>query len=564
MKFSEFRYERPDKEAVITGFKELLAAFRSAASFEEQDRIMADINKLRSRLDTMGQLVYIRHSIDTTDAFYKAEQDYMDEVGPEIQEYVTDFYRALTESAFRPELETKWGRQLFRLAELSLKTFSPEIIADLQQENKLKTEYNQLIASAKIPFQGEERTLSQLGPFEQSTDRETRRQAAEARYGFMAANEEKFDRIFDDLVKVRTEMARKLGYKDFTELGYARMTRTDYDADMVASFRKQVLDHIVPLASKLKERQRERIDVEKLLFYDEGFSFKSGNAKPKGDPDWIINGGIAMYDKLSPEMSAFFRYMVDEDLMDLVSKKGKESGGYCTFISDYSAPFIFSNFNGTSDDIDVLTHEAGHAFQVYESRHFEVPEYWWPTFEAAEIHSMSMEFFTWPWMDKFFVEDADKYRFSHLASALQFLPYGVAVDEFQHIVYANPEATPAERKRAWRELELRYLPHRDHAGNAYLEGGGFWQKQGHIYNTPFYYIDYTLAQICAFQFWKRMNEDWESAWSDYLKLCRLGGSLSFTELAHEAGLISPFKDGCVTSVIGDIESWLACVDDSKF
>ncbi|GIP04365.1 oligoendopeptidase F [Paenibacillus lautus] len=562
MKFSEYRYERPDVKAFEQKFKEQLNAFTSAGTYEEQDEAMTRINKLRSEMDTLSQLVYIRHSIDTNDEFYKAEQDFFDENGPVIQEYITDYYRALVDSKFRAQLEDKWGRQLFQLAELSLKTFSPEIIEDLQQENKLTTEYAKLIASAKIQFEGEERTLSQLIPFQQSTDRDMRKRAMEASSGFMAENEATFDRIYDDLVKVRTKIAKKLGFNNYVELGYARMARTDYNAEMVANFRNQVLEHIVPVASKLKERQQKRIDVDQLLYYDENFSFKSGNATPKGDPDWIVNNGAKMYEELSPETHEFFTFMQENGLMDLVAKKGKQSGGYCTYISEYGAPFIFSNFNGTSGDIDVLTHEAGHAFQVYESRGFEVPEYGFPTYEACEIHSMSMEFFTWPWMDRFFEDEADKYRFDHLASGLIFIPYGVTVDEFQHFVYENPDATPAERKQAWREIERKYLPHRNYDDNTYLEQGGFWHKQGHIFNSPFYYIDYTLAQICAFQFWKKMHEDQSAAWADYLHLCRQGGSKSFTELVKVAGLISPFEDGCVTSVIGSIEAWLDSVDDT--
>jgi M3 family oligoendopeptidase len=341
------------------------------------------------------------------------------------------------------------------------------------------------------------------------------------------------------------------------------MMRTDYDAEMVANFRNQVKDFIVPIATKLKERQQERIGVDQLKYYDEGFNFQSGNAIPKGNPEWIIENGQKMYEDLSKETGAFFSYMQENKLMDLVAKKGKAGGGYCTFIENYKAPFIFSNFNGTSGDIDVLTHEAGHAFQVYSSRHFEIPEYYWPTYESAEIHSMSMEFFTWPWMELFFKEDTDKYKFTHLSSALLFLPYGVSVDEFQHWVYENPTAAPSERKRQWREIEKKYLPHKNYDGNVYLENGGFWQRQGHIYNSPFYYIDYTLAQICAFQFWKRSIENREEAWADYVKLCNLGGSLSFTKLVKAANLISPFEDGCVESVVGVIEQWLNSVEDQK-
>ncbi|GAB6989322.1 M3 family oligoendopeptidase [Paenibacillus pini] len=562
MKFTEYPYERPDMKVIEQRFKESIHNFEEASTFEVQNQVMNEINKLRSEFETMGELVGIRHSIDTNDEFYKAEQDLFDEIKPVYQEYITEYYKALVNSKFRDELESKWGKQLFLLAEMSLKTFSPEIIEDLQLENKLSTEYTLLIASAKISFDGEERTLSQLTPYEESTDREVRRSASEARYKFMSDHEAEFDRIYDELVKVRTKMARKLGYANYVELGYARMNRTDYNAEMVANFRKQVQDFIVPVASKLKDRQRKRLGLDQLYFYDEAVSFKTGNATPKGDPQWILDQGVQMYSELSPEINEFFNFMVENDLMDLISKKGKQSGGYCTYMSKFSAPFIFSNFNGTSGDIDVLTHEAGHAFQVYSSRNYEVPEYHFPTNESAEIHSMSMEFFTWPWMELFFKEDTDKYRFHHLESALLFIPYGVSVDEFQHFVYENPDATPAERKQAWSEIESKYLPHRDFGDNEYLKQGGFWQKQGHIYQMPFYYIDYTLAQICAFQFWKRMNEDWKSAWADYLTLCQAGGSLSFTGLVALAGLKSPFEDGCVSSVIGVIENWLDRVDDT--
>ncbi|MFD6441684.1 M3 family oligoendopeptidase, partial [Peribacillus sp. NPDC060186] len=450
---------------------------------------------------------------------------------------------------------------LFGLAEAQLTTFSPEIIPHLQKENKLSSEYSQLIASAKIEFEGEEHTLAQLQPFMESADRELRKNASEAYYSFFEKHQAELDRIFDELVKVRHETATTLGYKNFVELGYYRMTRTDYNAEMVAAFRKQVKEDVVPLVTRLNERQRERLGLENLCYFDENFQFRTGNAIPKGDAEWIIENGKTMYRELSTETNEFFNFMIDNNLMDLVAKKGKESGGYCTFIEDYKAPFIFSNFNGTSGDIDVLTHEAGHAFQVYQSRNLDIPEYYWPTYEACEIHSMSMEFLTWPWMELFFKEDTEKYKFSHLSSSLVFLPYGVAVDEFQHFVYETPDASPLERRQAWRKIEKDYLPHRNYEGNEFLENGGYWQRQSHIYQSPFYYIDYTLAQICAFQFWKRSMEKDVTAWEDYLNLCQLGGSKSFLGLVESANLKSPFADGTVQSVVKVIDEWLSSVDD---
>jgi M3 family oligoendopeptidase len=563
MRFEDYTYTRPNIDEVKEQFEAALKKFNGARSVEEQSQAMNEINLIKNDLGTMFNLCSIRHTINTEDEFYQSEQDYMDEIEPEIEGLTTKYYQALISSKFRQELEGKWGTQLFALAESQLKTFKPEVIPLLQMENRLSTEYTKLIASAKISFEGEERTLAQLEPFIQANDREMRKRASEAKFNFLAEHQGELDRIYDELVKVRTEIAQKLGYKNFVELGYHRMMRTDYQAEMVARYRNQIKEFIVPIATKLRERQRERIGVDRLKYYDEAFNFSTGNPVPKGSPEWIMEHGQRMYEELSKETGEFFRFMQDHHLLDLIAKKGKAGGGYCTYIENYKSPFIFSNFNGTSGDIDVLTHEAGHAFQVYSSRSFEIPEYYWPTYEACEIHSMSMEFFTWPWMELFFNEDADKYRFAHLSDALLFLPYGVSVDEFQHWVYEHPSATPKERNLKWREIEKKYLPHRDYDGNEYLENGCFWQKQGHIYNDPFYYIDYTLAQICAFQFWKRSRENHLVAWKDYVNLCKLGGSISFLKLVEAAHLISPFEDGCVESVVGEIENWLISVDDKS-
>ena len=563
MKFNDYKYVRPDMAEVEKSFETLIESFKSAETFEAQDKVMTEINQLRNNLETMMVLVSIRHSVDTTDAFYEEENNFMDENTPIYQGMVSKYYEALVVSKFRSELENKWGKHIFVIADLTLKTFKPEVIELMQKENKLASEYMKLRASAKIPFDGEERNLSQMTPYTQSKDREERLAAQKAVTAFFEENESEFDRIYDEQVKVRHEIALKLGFKNFVELGYARLTRSDYNADMAANYRKQVYENLVPVATELRKRQAKRLDVEALKYYDEPLDFLTGNATPKGEPEWIIDNGKQMYKELSTETNEFFNYMLDNDLLDLVAKKGKAGGGYCTFISDYKSPFIFSNFNGTSGDVDVLTHEAGHAFQVFSSRNYELPEYVWPTLEACEIHSMSMEFFAWPWMENFFKEDVDKYKFAHLSGALLFIPYGVTVDEFQHFVYENPQATPVERRAKWREIEKKYLPHRDYEDNDFMERGGFWFKQGHIFSNPFYYIDYTLAQVCAFEFWNKSRENQETAWSDYLRLCQAGGSKSFLDLVELANLHNPFEDGTIKKIVGPINEWLNQIDDSN-
>ena len=563
MNFNDYKYERIDIDAVKKQFEELIDSFRKADNAEKQYEIMDKVINLRNHIDTMITLVSIRHSINTADEFYDKENDYCDEISPLLYGFTTDFYEALVTSKFRKELEDKYGKFLFDQAECSLKTFNEEVIPQLQEENKLSSKYDKLIASAKIPFDGEERTLSQMAPYTQSKDRNIRKDAAKKVAEFFSAHKNDFDEIYDKLVKVRTEIAHKLGFKNYVELAYARLRRLDYNAQDVAGYRKQVLENIVPLHSELRERQAKRLGIDKLKFYDEPIKFNSGNADPHGDPEWILNHGKTMYRELSKETDEFFTFMTENNLLDLLSKKGKNSGGYCTYIPDYKSPFIFANFNGTAHDIDVLTHEAGHAFQVYESRGYEIPEYLWPSYEACEIHSMSMEFLTWPWMGLYFENDEDKYKFIHLSEALLFIPYGVTVDEFQHWVYENPEATPEERRNKWLETEKKYLPTRDYGEIDELKEGIFWFRQGHIFGTPFYYIDYTLAQVCAFQFWIKSRENREKAWEEYLNLCRLGGSKPFFELMKAANLKNPFNEGTIASVIPKIREFLDSIDDMK-
>ena len=562
MKFSEFKYERPDLDKVKKSLEEKLELINTGKDLKTEIKAAYDIFNINDDIGTQGVLVSIRNSIDTTDEFYEKEQEFFDENGPVLREYEQMFIEKLLDSPNREGLEKEFGKLMFLRGELARKTFKPEIIPDLQLENKLSTEYSKLQASAKIPFKGEIYNLSQMAPFLQDLDRETRHQAQLAVSKFFADNEAQFDRIYDDMVKVRTKIAKELGYENFVQLGYDRFGRTDYTAKDVKEYRDQIYEDIVPLVNELTNRKAKRLGIENPKSYDLALSYLSGNPKPQGDRAWQVERAKKMYDEMSAETSKFFNFMLDQDLLDLDAKPGKQGGGYCTYIPAHNAPFIFANFNGTSHDVDVLTHEAGHAFQVYSSRDL-IPEYRWPTMEAAEIHSMSMEFLAYPWIESFFLQDTAKYKFSHLAGAVSFLPYGVAVDEFQHEVYEKPEMTPEERKQTWRRIEKKYLPFKDYGDDTFMEKGTYWFRQGHIFSSPFYYIDYTLAQVCAFQYWIKSQEDHTKALDSYIKLCKLGGSKSFLGLVEEAKLKNPFKKGTVKEIVKPIRAYLDSVDDLK-
>ena len=558
MKFKDMPYERPDFEAAKQTLIELTRRLKEAASYEEAKAVFLESEEGAKHLHTMATLVSIRNSIDTRDEFYDAEQKFMDNAFPELQQYMQAFSMAMLESPYRADFSAEFGDLMFVNAEIQLKTFDPAIIGDLQKEAELTQAYQKLIASAQIPFEDGVYTLPQLGPFKSDPDDARRLAAWKADGQWYKENQAELDRIYDELTHLRDSMGKKLGYEGYTTLGYYRMGRNCYDKNDVEKFRAAVQKYLVPVADKIYRKQAQRLGKEyPLSFADAALEFRSGNPRPQGSADDILAQGLKFYRELSPETAEFFETMMDNELLDVLSKEGKAGGGYCTGIADYEVPFIFANFNGTQGDVEVVTHEAGHAFAYWMNRKRVPVEYAWPSMEACEVHSMSMEFMAWPWAEGFFGEDARKFRYSHLAAALTFIPYGTMVDHFQHEVYAKPDMTPAERHKVWKDLLTVYMPWMKLDGDIpfYAEGEA-WQRQQHIYNSPFYYIDYCLAQTVSLQFWAMSQADFDNAWKYYMAYTVQGGSCTFVDLLKNAGLDTPFDEITLKTVCEVADTWL--------
>ena len=374
----------------------------------------------------------------------------------------------------------------------------------------------------------------------------------------------KLDQLFDELVKIRHKIALALGYDNFLDLGYARRGRVGITPNMIKTFRDQVHQHVVPIVQNLRQRQAERLGLSSLTHYDEGLNFVTGNARPKGSSEDILDSAGKMFTEMSPETDMYFKFLKEHDLLDVLNRDNKFQMVYCEFVAKYKLPLVFANFNGTADDVDSITHEAGHGFQFYCSRDYELPEYYEAPSDISEVHSMSMELFAWPWLDLFFGDETDKYKFSYLDKSLKKITLFTIADEFQEWVYTNPEAAPQERTKIWREIERKYWPHRDYDDNEFLDQGGYWYRYGNIFQEPLYMIDYALAQFAAYQFFARAQDDWQGAWNDYVKLCKAGGSDSFTNLLNIANLKSPFQEGSFEAAIRPIQDWLVKVDDTNF
>ncbi|MBQ7948748.1 MAG: M3 family oligoendopeptidase [Clostridia bacterium] len=549
--FNDLQYTRPDFEEMKAFYLDVNERVKAAKTYDEVKACIEEEETFSSRFNTMAVIVQIRHTVDTSDEFYEKEDEYINQNYPELMPHVQAFNLALLASPFKAEIDKEYGEQFLKAVKLGADSFSEKNIALLQEENELTNRYQRLTAACKIPFAGEEHNLYGILKFFSDPDREVRKEAAKRYAEFFEQNDAELGEIFDRLVKIRHQMGVNMGFKNFIPLGYMQQGRMDYDEKDVASFRQQVLEEIVPFCQELYKAQARRIGVDKIRFYDEQLIFSDGNAVPIGDSAYLVEQARKMYRDMSEETGEFIDFMIEHQLMDLDNKPNKAATGYMTALNDYKAPFVYSCFNGTTGDVDVLTHEMGHAFAGYMAmRHQPLQALWSEPTDIAEIHSMSMEQFAYPYAELFFGDKADKYRFQHLQEAITFVPFGVAVDEFQHIVYENPDMTPEERTAAWHDLEKKYMPWRDYGEeNDFFNRGGWWYHKLHIFHYPFYYINYTLTTMGALEFKKKYATDKGACWEDYMTLCKLGGSLGYLDTLKAANLANPFVEGGVKRAV---------------
>lgn len=545
-KFSTIEYQRPDFEQYEAEFKKMAEQIRNASNYEEIQKIIIEADELSSAVGTMSTIAMIRNTLNTTDEFYEKEVEFLDERGAEATTSYIEYFKALLDCKFTKEITDEYGKEFLVTIQREVDQFKEELVPYMQKEAKLTQKYQKLMAMAQIPFEGQTLNLYGIQKYFENPDRNVRKAAFKAYSNFYHSNEETMEEIFAELIIIRNEMGRALGYENYIPLAYMQQKRSDYGVKEVAAFREQVLREIVPLCEKIYEAQAKRIGVGELKVYDEEFLFLDGNAEPIGDDDYLVKEAQKMYHDLSPETGEFIDYMIEHELMDLKNKPNKASTGYMTELTTYNAPYVFSCFNHTIGDMQVLTHELGHAFAGYEAmRTQKTPLFNMGGTDIAEIHSMSMEQFSYPYAEQFFGDDADKFRFAHLQNAITFVPFGVAVDEFQHIMYEHPELTPKERTMEWHKLEEKYMPWRKYEDDDFMERGGYWYHKLHIFLYPFYYINYTLTTMGAMEFKKRFMEDPKEAWQDYLNLCKAGSSLSYLELLKVANLSVPFEEGSV-------------------
>ena len=558
MKFNEMTYTRPDIGALLARCKELAAKAAAAPDGDALVRLYYEQSEAFAEYNTAANLANIHYTCDTRDAYWKAEQDFFDANGPAVTNASVEISRAFLANPHVDALTEKFGTTCVAGMKNAVLGMDDRTVELQQQFNALVSRYQQIYGGALVELDGKQLTIPQLGPYKEDLDPAVRRAAYEAEAGYFDAHRAELDELYGEIVKNLNAQARVMGYHDYSELSYVRMNRIGYGPEEIRKFRDQVANDVVPQLQKVMAMRAKRTGIARPTFTDLPIMFKDGNPKPIPGYKARMDAARTMYHELSPETAEFIDFMQDNELFDVESRPGKMSGGYMTSLPSYKAPFIFANWNNTSGDVDVLTHECGHAFEGYVAeRDPAIPaDLECPGMESAEIHSMAMEFLTAPWHHLLFGQDTDKYALLHAEDSFVFLAYGCEVDEFQHIMYQNPDLTPDERNAEWLKLEKKYRPWIDFAGLPFYGRGAGWQRQLHIYECPFYYIDYCLSTMAALQFFLLSLTDHKDAWQRYLRLVRRAGMASYTELLETAGLKVPFEEGSIKGIAQQMTDWL--------
>lgn len=555
VKISEIVYTRPDKDEMLSKLAEFKRRFEAAATVQEFFAVHEEYKEFDIREGTNIRLAFIRFTQDTRSEFYAAEQDYLDEISPEIAVANAEIAKCYLTSPFRSELEKRFPKVMFVNLQMAVDASDPRIIAEQIEENKLTTQYSKLMSGIVIDFNGERLPMSGISKYFTAADRDLRKRAYTAWGQAIEDNKAELDDIYDKLVKVRTAMGRKLGYDGYSPLGYLRMQRNCYTKEDIAKFRANVLKYLVPLAGKIRAKVGKDLGLGQQYIYDDNV-YTVTEPKPIGTPEEMFASASKMYNEMSAETGKLFDAMVESECFDVMSREGKEGGGYCEGLPAYKLPFIFANWNGSAGDVDVLTHEFGHALEFYKSFFIDSEFLSSVSMETAEVHSMSMEFLAYPWIELFFGDKTPQYKFTHIGGAVTFIPYGTIVDYFQQTCYDSPDMTPAERNAFYNKLEKQFLPYMTTDGLPALQDGRRWQRQAHIFQSPFYYIDYCFAQFTALQFLALSQQDYKATFDKYIKFLDYGGTKTFTELLDACGLMSPFEEESFELVVRSCEKIL--------
>src|ERR1700722_1437132 len=503
----------------------------------ELEAWLLDWSELNAALDEEASRRYIAMTCHTdNDGAEKAYLHFVENVDPQLkprQFILEQLYAA-------HPMREKLSRERFNVFDRDVKNhvelFRQESIPLETEEAKLSQQYQKLSGSLTVNFRGEEKTLVQMGRYLERPDRPLRQEAWELVSKRRLQEANKFDDIFDEQIKLRSQIAKNAGFANYRDYIFCRMGRFDYTPEDCMKFHDAVEKEIVPIARELQAQRRQQLKLEKLRPWDLSVDpLNRPPLKPFAQTDEMVSRTQKIFNRLDTELAGGFQQMQDLKLLDLENRKGKAPGGYQSTLAESRLPFIFMNAVGLQRDVETILHEAGHAFHALATRDEDLYAYRSAPIEFCEVASMSMEFLGNEFIEECYsTDDSKRARRVRLEGLVDGFPWVATVDAFQHWIYTHPDHSREERRKAWLGLMDRFGGDGDWSGLE-NERANLWHRQLHIFIHPFYYIEYGIAGLGALQVWANSKQSKARALGDYKKSLALGGSRPLPELFLAAG-----------------------------
>jgi len=532
---------------------------RSLETAEELEAWIRDRSELMDVINEEGSLRYIRMTCDTENLeLKKAYFQFLEEISENVKAADNRLKRLYLASPARSLLEREKYFIMDRSSQNDVDLFREENVPLETEESKLSQSYQQLMGSLTVQFEGKEQTLQQMGRYQEMPDRLLREAAWKTVVARRLLESEKLEQIFNDLLVVRQKVSANAGFASYRDYAFRRLERFDYTADHCLRFHDGVEAAVVPVVRRIEQRRAKDLGLARLRPWDMNVDpLNRAPLKPFTEARELVDGCLRITERVDSRFGGFIQTMRDLELLNLESRKGKAPGGYQSSLAEARLPFVFMNAVGLDGDVRTLLHEAGHAFHVFATREEPIGHYRHAPIEFCEVASMSMELLGGEYLSVFYPnpEDLDRSRKKHLEGVIDILPWIARVDAFQHWIYTRPNHTVDERRAYWVELHRRFGGIEDWSDFEHAQATS-WHRQLHIFELPFYYIEYAIAQLGALQVWINAKKDFHAAVADYWSALQLGGSRPLPELFARAKVKFDFGPNALEPLMAAVEAEL--------
>lgn len=552
-----------DIKQIETEFEKLEK--RTINSKADLEQWLLETSELMSVLDEEGAKRYVDSTCYTEDEeIQKRFQEYIGEIEPKIKPHAFNILQMLAENQHANELDSGTYGNVLRRAKNRVEIFRKENIPLQTEGQKLNNDYQKVVGAAMVEFEGKEYTLPQMNKFLEVNERSRRETAYMGIWNRFLKDSDEYDRIYDELIKLRTQMAKNAGFETYRELRFRELERFDYGTKESVEFQDAIAEIVVPLVDEIHENRKELLGVDTLRPWDLNVDPKNRKPlTPFENGKELAQKCRMAFDKVDTRLGSYFDVLIDNNLLDLDSRKGKAPGGYMCGFEERRVPFIFMNAAGVQRDVTTLLHEGGHAFHTIACRNHDIGMNRDYPIEFAEVASMSMELLAGTFLAVFYAEDEEtkRARKNHLVGVITIIPWIATIDAFQHWIYTHPEHTHEERTKAWVEIYDRFRGNVVDMSGLDKHRENRWMRQLHLFGYPFYYIEYGIAQLGALQVWRNYKINPSKAVEDYLHGLSLGGSKPLPDLFNATGIKFDFSRGMLQELMDMVKEELDGMKD---